>query len=553
MCTTAHQYGVKVIVDVVANHTTPSKSSVASELKNLAGGLYHTSSSSSDNRYNMTQRDLQGLPDCNTHNKNYQNVILNYLKKCVSDGADGFRFDAAKHIELPSDNSSYASDFWPTVLDNGSTFQYGEVLQSTDDHYTDYSKLMHVTASTLGGTVRTYFRENCNNISATSFIANNSGGVKSDRLVTWVESHDTYANEEEVQYPSLSSFWLSNDEIRRGWALIGARKGASSLFFNRPADSQETTDEDLDGNVRWGNNKIGDAGDDNWNHPEVVAINKFRNAMWGESEKLENINSNKQIIMITRGTRGAVIINNSDDEVVLNNQSTNLADGSYTDKVNGVSFTASGGKLSGTVGAKKFAVIYDESIKPTYPTEAPTTAPPATEVTLKAAKSAIKVGDTTALIVTVTNASGDTTYSSSNSAVAKITSATANGCAVKGLKAGKAAITAVNNGVSTQVSITVSKKANPMTVKTKTITARAKKKTSFTKAKAFTISKAQGAVNFKKASGDKRITVSKTGKITVKSGLKKGKTYNFKVKVTAAGNVQYNPLTKTVIVKVKVK
>ena len=318
MCETAHSYGVKVIVDVVANHTTTATSSVSGSLRYIQGGLYHNNGgipSGSTDRYDMTQKNLQALPDCNTQNENYQNVISNYLKKCITDGADGFRFDAAKHIELPTDDESYASDFWPTVLDNSSTFQYGEVLQSNNDHFTDYSKLMHVTASSHGGTIRNYFKNNCKTIAASSFRGYNSSGVKGDRLVTWVESHDTYANEEDPTLPSLSSFWLTNDEIRRGWALIGSRKNSTSLFFNRPAGSEPTTEKDLDENPRWGDNKIGPAGDDNWFHPEVVAVNKFRNAVWGENETLENINDKNDLIMITRGTRGAVIINNSSSDL----------------------------------------------------------------------------------------------------------------------------------------------------------------------------------------------------------------------------------------------
>lgn len=42
------------------------------------------------------------------------------------------------------------------------------------------------------------------------------------------------------------------------------------------------------------------------------------------------------------------------------------------------------------------------------------------------------------------------------------------------------------------------------------------------------------------------------GVITVKKKLKKG-TYTLKVKVTAAGNANYKPLSRTVTVKVKVK
>ncbi len=98
----------------------------------------------------------------------------------------------------------------------------------------------------------------------------------------------------------------------------------------------------------------------------------------------------------------------------------------------------------------------------------------------------------------------------------------------------------------------VKKKANPMTVKAKKITAKAKKTTTFKKAKAFTVKKAQGKVTFKKIKGDKKVTISKTGKVTVKKGLKK-KTYSIKVKVTAAGNANYKSKSKTVTLKVKVK
>lgn len=565
MCETAHSYGVKVIVDVVANHTTTYKNDVAAQLRNLSGGLYHTVGTNSDKRHNMTQTSLQALPDCNTQNKNYQNIILTYLKKCVSDGADGFRFDAAKHIELPEDDESYASDFWPTVLDNGATFQYGEVLQSAYDHFTDYAKIMHVTASTHGETLRNYFLNGCSKTGAATFIAFNSSGVKADRLVTWVESHDTYSNEEEA-LQMTSSFWMTNDEIRRGWALISARKGSTCLFFNRPKDSQPTTDEDLDGNPRWGANVIGDAGDDNWFHPDVVAVNKFRNAMLGVSDKVENINGQKQLIMVTRGSRGAVIINNSDDDVVIDKQPTTLADGTYKDVNTGVEFIAYGGYLYGNVKAKGIIVIYDDSsiytpsvpegyttapteptTEATQPTEA--TEPAQTKVSVKAAKSTIYVGGSTTVTATVTNKVGNTVYKSSNTGIATVSSSGK----VTGKKAGTVTITAKNNGAQASVKIKVIKKNQSMTVKSavKTVKYTKVKKSAQTVAP-ITVKNAKGSVKYSKASGSAKLTVNSKGKITVKKGTKKG-TYTAVIKVTAAGNAQYNSCTKSVKVTVKVK
>lgn len=65
--------------------------------------------------------------------------------------------------------------------------------------------------------------------------------------------------------------------------------------------------------------------------------------------------------------------------------------------------------------------------------------------------------------------------------------------------------------------------------------------------------KGQGAKTYSKVSGNKRITIDKkTGKLTIKKGLKKG-TYKVKVKVKADGNTKYKAATKTVTFKIKVK
>jgi hypothetical protein len=96
------------------------------------------------------------------------------------------------------------------------------------------------------------------------------------------------------------------------------------------------------------------------------------------------------------------------------------------------------------------------------------------------------------------------------------------------------------------------KDANTMTASGKTIKASKNKTKTFKKSKAFSVKNAKGKVTFAKKSGNGKIVVSKKGKVTVKSGLKKG-TYKVKVAVTAAGNGNYLPKTKVVTLKVKVK
>lgn len=106
----------------------------------------------------------------------------------------------------------------------------------------------------------------------------------------------------------------------------------------------------------------------------------------------------------------------------------------------------------------------------------------------------------------------------------------------------------------------IEKKKNTMTVKAKSVSLKAsvlkKKDQKIKKSKAFTVSKNQGKVTFKmskiKKDLKKKITISKSGVITVKKGLKKGK-YQFNVAVTAAGNESYKLFTKTVKVTINVK
>lgn len=106
------------------------------------------------------------------------------------------------------------------------------------------------------------------------------------------------------------------------------------------------------------------------------------------------------------------------------------------------------------------------------------------------------------------------------------------------------------------------KKAQPMSVKAKTVKLKAKKlkkkKQTIARKKAITVTKAQGKVTYKKVKVNKKkyakkFTINKkTGKITVKKGVKKG-LYKMTVKVSAAGNGTYKAGAKSVVVKIRVR
>ena len=361
MCNEAHRYGIKVIVDIVANHCSSNESVISSHVKNIGGKVFHDRVEINDwsNRYQVTQGKLTGLMDLNTKNANVQNMILEYMNHVLEDGADGFRFDAAKHIELPDDDASYASNFWPTILNNNAEFQYGEILSGAD-RMGAYAQMMNVTAESYGTNLRTALNKkslSTSGIKNYKAYAEDMSSLDPSKLVTWVESHDNFCSDDNSSWNTLT-----DAQIRQGWAVICAQGDTTPLFFARPKgskayDASATTTQNF--NNKWGDNTIGLAGNENYYTPEVVEVNKFRNAMVGESKNIVQIVRSK-VNMIERGTKGAVLVSVSDD-VTNVNVSTNLEAGEYTDRVSGEKFTVANGKLTGKVGAGAVVVLYNDA------------------------------------------------------------------------------------------------------------------------------------------------------------------------------------------------
>ena len=93
---------------------------------------YHEDKQISDynNREDCTQHKLSGLWDLNTQDDTVTEGMHDLLVQTVVDGADGFRYDAAKHIELSDEVfGGKQSHYWDTILQNGAQYQYGEVLE----------------------------------------------------------------------------------------------------------------------------------------------------------------------------------------------------------------------------------------------------------------------------------------------------------------------------------------------------------------------------------------------------------------------------------------
>ena len=373
MTVAAHAHGIRIIVDVVANHFTADWNAIDSDWQKSE--YFHARNSCSgaggdnidySNRWQVTHCHLLGLWDLNTANPEVANRMHDFLKTAVNDGVDGFRFDAGKHVELP--NEFDGSQYWTTILQNGSQYQYGEVLQGDSGlDYKAYANLYAkygeggggATASDYGKTIRSALWSK--NLNAGNLMSLRNGGVNDDQLVTWVESHDNYANGDK------ESTYLTNDQIRFGWAVVGARAGGAPLFFNRPKASGGNQPQFAEAS------QLGDAGDDMWKDTAVAAVNHFRNAMDGEAEYLRNCGSeqnNNSCLMVERyktdnnaGNDGVSIANMGGDQNLAGTP-TKLDDGTYTDQVNGGTITVSNGKItSGTAKGDAVSVYFNTSVK----------------------------------------------------------------------------------------------------------------------------------------------------------------------------------------------
>lgn len=359
MCDSAMKYGVRVLVDVLPNHTAVDHTAVLPDLDRAVGGhenLFHANGFNPitewNDRYQCTTGEMGGLPDVNTENPDFQYYYMQYVNDLINLGARGFRYDTAKHIGLPSDPKdakAKRNNFWPvatgreaakglSLLMPDSLYIYGEVLQDLNVKEREYTEFIDVTASNYGGVLRSVLEKGTTD---GQDIRSWHHKARPDSLVTWVESHDTYCNHHE-------SAGLTDEQIRMGWVFLTSRAAGTPLFYSRPAGS---TRENI-----WGNNLVGPRGNDEFFHPEVVAANRFRHAMAGKQETIETCNDGA-VAMVQRGTDGAALVNFSSKTQKVKLPSS-LPDGTYTDAVSGAEFKVKNGALTGRLAPLTSAILY---------------------------------------------------------------------------------------------------------------------------------------------------------------------------------------------------
>lgn len=365
LCDEADKYGIKIICDIVSNHIANADEarpdSVSNQVKKYEPEFYkkrktYTRTYKGDANDSSVQAVVQGhvskCPDLVTNDTAVQTYIINLLKECIDCGVDGFRFDAAKHIET-EDDGEYASDYWKNITTSASSYYtqktgddlyiYGEILNNcgADRSYSSYTKYINVTDNRTGDAVLYNVTKGK---ASTATNAKYKSGVAASNAVLWAESHDTYeGNSGSSGYSNTSS--VSDEDVVKAWAIVASRKDSTALFFARPGTA-------LMGGV---------STDTTYKSTAVSEINKFHNLFVGQSEKL---GSSGDIAYVARGASGIVLSNCKGTNASVSISGTGLADGKYTDTVSGAEFTVANGVLTGSIGKTGVAVVYNGTTTP---------------------------------------------------------------------------------------------------------------------------------------------------------------------------------------------
>jgi alpha-amylase len=331
----ADRRGIQILVDVVGNHTIDITEMPSSDFVRLRGdeivgerfpqfdpGDFHRRCAVDDqNPPSLTQCWLSNnLCDLKTETSKVRAVLHRYLLKLVSLGVDGFRFDAAKHID--------PAFFAEVLRDLPNAYAFGEVITSSArsmpriDALDFYDFPLAATlkrALAFGG-----------DLQALRDPAAHDGALEGSKAVTFVRNHDIdrgQANDRGLDAGSLNTFgvgWngpdqpLTESDIVLAYAyILGREDGLPYVFADMP------------------NPGVRDKRKDAFDDERIVAFIRFHNlSLAGQGgiarrPEIWRDTGSPNALAWQRGTDRLVIINKAAEPLVVRNLATTLVPGRY--------------------------------------------------------------------------------------------------------------------------------------------------------------------------------------------------------------------------------
>ncbi|MER5915104.1 alpha-amylase family protein [Streptomyces sp. NPDC001982] len=352
MVNTCHSAGVKVVVDTVINHMSAGSGTGtggSSYTKYDYPGLYSVYDfddctaqvSNYQDRWNVQHCELVGLADLDTGEEYVRKTIAGYMNDLLSLGVDGFRIDAAKHIDTADlanikSRLTNSNAYWKQEVIYGA----GEAVQPTE--YTGNGDVQEFRYA--------YDLKRVFNNERLAYLSNFGEGwgyMNSSVAGVFVDNHDTERNGSTLNYKDGANYTLANV------FMLAYPYGAPDIN-----SGYEWSDADA-GPPNGGT--VNACWQDGWKcqhaWPEIKSMVAFRNATRGQS--VTNWWDNGyQAIAFGRGGKGYVAINHESFSLSRTYQ-TSLPAGTYCNVQNNTTVTVnSSGQFTATLGANTALAIY---------------------------------------------------------------------------------------------------------------------------------------------------------------------------------------------------
>lgn len=355
-----HASGVRVYADVVINHLAAGSGTATNGANWDAETLSYPRFSAkhfhenceiqrSDygtpgNRNAVTSCRLSGLPDLNTADSYVQAQIQNYLNSLINLGIDGFRIDAAKHIEL-SDLKSILNGVRATTAVGEKLWVTQEAIGDGNLDLLSYTSIGTVNEFKYLGAMKAAFRNemgaSISQLPAIMGTPENWGGswkfVDSRDATVFVNNWDTERNGRSLNASNRTGAVNDTVGTKRynlanifmlAWPYGEAQMHSGFNFHNKDEDAPTASPFDAGGNP-----KINQDWDFIHRWPDISNMVAFRNTTSGQGVNNLTVGTDHQIAF-NRGVKGFVAINN-DTAPWTRSFQTKLPAGTYCNVVHG--------------------------------------------------------------------------------------------------------------------------------------------------------------------------------------------------------------------------
>jgi len=322
---------IQIIVDVVANHTIDVTEQPDPPFIKLNGDFvseetfpqfdpddFHSRCSTGGGSSDQTCWLTYNLADLKTEKSHVRDVIKDYLKKLGDLGVDGYRFDAAIHIE-----PSFFSDVLSVVPGK---FAFGEIIKEKPSHFQDWINIPEMDfydfpltkrmrdAFAIGGDLRSLKNPEADD-----------QALEGSKAITFARNHDIdrgQAGDRGTPGGTFGIGWdenaksLNRTDIHLAYAYLFGREDGLPYVF---ADMNTLPDEQQD---------------DCYKDPLIVAGIRFHNLCLAdtggvfqrkEQWRIETPNT----IGWQRGEDRFIVINKAADWYEIRNLGTTLQQGQY--------------------------------------------------------------------------------------------------------------------------------------------------------------------------------------------------------------------------------